>query len=78
MSQFDVCVKAMEGVGCQVTVGTDSVKVRFPADPDDPGAAPDGEERQYNKAYFTLLITRTWIGLIEDRIISTNGDRMCP
>lgn len=74
MSQFDVCVQAMERVGCRVTVGTHSVKVRFPADKDDPGAAPDGEEREYNKPYFTLLITRTWLGLIEEHIISSNGE----
>ncbi len=78
MSQFDVCVQAMQGVGCQVTVEADSVKVRFPADPNDPGAAPDGEERQYNKAYFTLLITRTWLGLIEEHIISSDGEPLCP
>lgn len=74
MSQFDVCVQAMEDVGCLVTVERDSVKVRFPFDTDDPGAAPDGEERQYNKTYFTLLITRTWLGLIEEHVISSNGE----
>lgn len=73
MNQFDICIRAMKNMGCGVTVKANSVKVRFPADPNDPSAAPDGEEREYDKTYFTLLITRTFMELVEEEIIDANG-----
>lgn len=76
MSQFDICTQAMENMGCDVTVTQNSVKVRFPADSHDPGAAPDGEEREYDKAFFTLLITRTFMELVEENIIDSDGEEV--
>lgn len=73
-NQFEVCLRALEQVGCGVAlVSHDLVRVRFPPDPDDPHAAPDGEEREYNRTFFTLLVTRVFMELIEQGVIDEEG-----
>lgn len=67
--QFDVCVRAIEAVGCGVAFTQNAVKVRFPPDPDDPHAAPDGTEREYTRPFFTLLVTRVFMELVEQQAI---------
>lgn len=71
--QFDVCLRAIEGMGCGIAMTQNTVKVRFPPDPDDPTAAPDGEEREYPRPYFTLMVTRVFMELIEQSVIDADG-----
>lgn len=73
MSQFEVCIQALKGMGCGVAFGQNTVKVRFPPDPDDPTAAPDGTEREYAKPFFTLLVSRVFMELMEQSIIDAEG-----
>jgi hypothetical protein len=61
-------------MGCGVVLTQSTVKVRFPPDPDDPLAAPDGEEREYPRPFFTLLITRVFIELAEAATIDDEGN----
>lgn len=74
MSQFQVCVNALQDAGCGVAF-TDpgTVRVRFPPDPNDPLAAPDGEEHEYSRAFFTLMVTKTFMELIEKGLITVDG-----
>jgi hypothetical protein len=71
--QFDVCLRAIEQMGCGVALTQNAVRVRFPPDPNDPLAAPDGEEREYPRPYFTLMITRVFMELTEAGIIGDDG-----
>lgn len=71
--QFDTCVRAIEAMGCGVAFTQSGVRARFPPDPNDPHAAPDGEEQEYDRAYFTLLVTRTFLELSEQQIIDDEG-----
>ncbi len=71
--QFETCLRAIEGMGCGVALTQNAVKVRFPPDPNDPTAAPDGEERIYPRPYFTLLVTRVFMELTEQQIIDDEG-----
>lgn len=71
--QFDVCLRAIEAMGCGIAFTKNTVRVRFPPDPNDPLAAPDDEEREYPRPYFTLLVTRVFFDLIEQGIISQEG-----
>ncbi len=73
-NQFEVCVRAMEQAGCGIALTRDTVRVRFPTDPDDPHAAPDGEEHEYARAYFTLMVSRVFLELAEQEIIDDEGD----
>lgn len=72
--QFEVCLRAIEGMGCGVALTQNTIKVRFPPDPDDPTAAPDGTEREYAKPFFTLLVTRVFMQLTEAAIIDDEGN----
>ncbi len=74
MSQFDVCVQALQQAGCGVAfLPNNVVRVRFPPDPDDPTAAPDGEEKEYSRSFFTLVVTRTLLDLIEQGMVNAEG-----
>lgn len=72
--QFDVCIQAIEGMGCGVALTQNTVRVRFPTDPNDPTAAPDGEEKEWPRHIFTLLVTRVFMELIETDIINDDGN----
>ena len=71
--QFDVCVQAIEDMGCGVALTQRTIRVRFPPDPNDPTAAPDGEEKEWPRHIFTLLVTRVFMELIEFGIINDDG-----
>ncbi len=71
---FHRCLMALQQAGVRVTTEQDTVTCVFPPDPDDPHAAPDGEEQTYSKAYFTMLVTRTFFELVEQDVIDTEGD----
>lgn len=72
--QFDVCIRALEQAGCGVAFeGANAVRIRFPPNPNDPHAAPDGEERTYPRPYFTLLVTRLFMELVEQHMIDDEG-----
>ncbi len=74
MSQLDVCVQALQRAGCGVAfIGNSAIRVRFPPDPNDPLAAPDGEEREYSRAFFTLMVTKTFMELIEKGLVTEDG-----
>lgn len=74
MSRFDVCVRALQDAGCGVAfVGNNIVRVRFPPDLNDPVAAPDGEEREYSRAFFTLMVTKTFMELLEQGLVTEDG-----
>ena len=72
-TQLDVCVRALEGMGCTVDLTRSTVRIRFPPDPNDPHGAPDGEEREYLRPFFMLLVTRVFMELMEQEIIDLNG-----
>lgn len=74
MTQFDTCIKALQDAGCGVAfVGNNAIRVRFPPDPNDPLAAPDGEEQEYSRVFFTLMVTKTFMELIERGLITEDG-----
>jgi len=74
MNQFRVCGRALQDAGCGVAfVGNTIVRVRFPPDPNDPVAAPDGEEREHSRSFFTLMVTKTFMELLEHDLIDEDG-----
>lgn len=66
----------MEQAGCGIALTKDTVRVRFPPDANDPHAAPDGEEHEYARAYFTLMVSRVFLELAENEIIDDKGDAL--
>ncbi len=75
-NQFAVCVHALEQAGCGIALTKDTVRVRFPSDPNDEHAAPDGEEHEYARAYFTLMVSRVFLELAEQEIIDDEGNAL--
>lgn len=73
-NQFNVCVSALEQAGCGIALTKDTVRVRFPPDPHDEHAAPDGDEHEYARAYFTLMVSRVFLELAEQEIIDDEGN----
>ncbi len=63
------CILTLQRAGVKVTTERGSVTCTFPPDPNDKHAAPDGDERTYDETKFTLLVTRTFLELAEERII---------
>ncbi len=75
-NQFDVCIRALEQAGCGIALTKDTVRVRLPSDPNDGHAAPDGEEHEYARAYFTLMVSHVFLKLAEQEIIDAEGDTL--
>ena len=60
-SVFDLCVRALQAAGCRVEVEPTTVRVLLPPDPNDRYAAPDGEERVFDRATFTLICASVYL-----------------
>ena len=75
-NQFAVCVRALEQAGCGIALTKDTVRVRFPPDLNDEHAAPDGEEHEYARAYFTLMVSRVFLELAEQEVIDDEGNAL--
>ena len=67
-------IQALEQAGCHVTVGKTSVLVRFPSDPDDPHAAPDGDEREFDLRHFSNTAALVYARLVAEGAIKDGGD----
>lgn len=71
----NLCIMTLQRCGVSVTTepgsaaGPSTVTCWFPPNLNDPHAAPDGEERTYDEAYFTLLVYATFLDLVEREII---------
>jgi hypothetical protein len=63
------CFMALQRAGVKVTTEPGSVTCVFPPAPNDPHAAPDGNEVTYSTANFTLMVTRTFLDLAERGVI---------
>ena len=71
---FEEGVRAMEQAGCRVTVGKTSVLVRFPPAPNDPHAAPDGDEREFDLRHFSNTAALVYARLVAEGAIKDGGD----
>ena len=67
-------IQALEQAGCQVTVGKTSVLVRFPPAPNDPHAAPDGDEREFDLRHFSNTAALVYARLVAKGAIKEGGD----
>ena len=65
------CIMELQRVGVKVTTAPGTVTCVFRPDPDDEHAAPDGEERTFGETEFTLLVTRTFLDLVERGVIDS-------
>lgn len=69
------CMMALQACGVRITTdGDGTVTCVFPPDPNDEHAAPDGEEKTYSQADFTLIVTRTFLDLGERGVIDAEGN----
>lgn len=69
-SLLNTCLMALQRMGVKVTTGDGIVTCVFPPKPDDEHAAPDGEEKTWDEATFTLMVTRTFLDLAERGVIN--------
>jgi len=67
-------IQALEQAGCRVTVGKTSIQVRFPPDPNDPHAAPDGDEQEFDIRHFSNTATLVYFRLVAEGAIKEGGD----
>ncbi len=67
-------IRALEQAGCRVTIGKNSVRVRFPSDPNDPHAAPDGDEQEFDLRHFSNTAALVYARLVAEGAIEEGGD----
>ena len=73
-NSFEEGVRAMEQAGCHVILTKSSVLVRFPPDPNDPHAAPDGDEQEFDLRHFSNTAALVYARLVAEGVIKEGGD----
>ena len=73
-SALSRCWQALDEAGCRVDFEKTVVRVRFPPDPNDPHAAPDGDEVEYDRKHFVNTALLVYARLVAEGAIKEGGD----
>ena len=68
------CMMALQACGVKITTDGGNVTCVFPPNPNDPHAAPDGEEQTYSEKDFAFIVSRTFLELVEQDTIDAEGN----